>query len=37
MPRCCRFIFNQYRLSCRAGFGSRKAARRAVISWIRGF
>lgn len=33
----CRFFIDQYRLSCRAGFGSRKAARRAVTSYFRGF
>jgi len=32
-----RFIVNQYRLSCRAGFGPRKAITRAVRTYVRGF
>ena len=32
-----RFLVNQYRLSCRAGFGPRKAARRALRTYIFGF
>jgi len=32
-----RFILTQYRLSCRAGFGRRKAIKRAVRIYARGF
>lgn len=32
-----RFIFNQYRLSCRAGFGRRRALCRAVRIYVSGF
>lgn len=32
-----RFIFNQYRLSCRVGFGRRKAIQRAINAYRNGF
>jgi hypothetical protein len=32
-----RFLINQYRLSCRAGFGPRKAIQRAVSAYKNGF
>lgn len=32
-----RFLVAQYRLSCRAGFGRRKAVTRAVRTYIFGF
>jgi hypothetical protein len=32
-----RFLVSQYRLSLRAGFGPRKAATRAVRTYVRGF
>lgn len=32
-----RFIFNQYRLSCRVGFGRRKALKRAISAYRKGF
>jgi hypothetical protein len=32
-----RFIVNQYRLSCRSGFGRRKAFKRAIGAWTQGF
>jgi hypothetical protein len=32
-----RFLITQYRLSCRAGFGRRKAIKRAVCVYVRGF
>ncbi|MEC5161889.1 hypothetical protein ACFDR9_001609 [Janthinobacterium sp. CG_23.3] len=32
-----RFLFTQYRLSCRAGFGRRKAIKRAISAYITGF
>lgn len=37
MPRFLRFMIDQYNLSCRVGFGPRKAATRAVASYFRGF
>lgn len=32
-----RHFLNQYRLSCRAGFGRRKSITRAVRTYVRGF
>jgi len=32
-----RFILTQYRLSCRAGFGRRRAIKRAVRAYRFGF
>lgn len=32
-----RFIFNQYRLSCRIGFTPSKALRRAISAYRNGF
>ncbi len=32
-----RFLAQQYRLSLRAGFGPRKAAARAVRTYLQGF
>lgn len=32
-----RFIVNQYRLSCRVGFGPRKAIKRAISAYTHGF
>jgi hypothetical protein len=32
-----RFLINQYRLSCRVGFGRRKAIIRAISAYRKGF
>lgn len=32
-----RFFRTQYRLSLRAGFGPRKSAMRALVSYLKGF
>jgi len=32
-----RFVFYQYKYACRAGLGRRKAARRALRTYIFGF
>jgi hypothetical protein len=32
-----RFVLNQYRLSCRAGFGRSKAIKRAISAYKNGF
>lgn len=32
-----RFLISQYRLSCRIGFGPRKAIHRAIRAYLRGF
>lgn len=36
-PRLIRHFKDQYRLSLRAGFGPRKAAARALLTYLRGF